>query len=211
MPGIAVVVVGIALACLLLLTAAVLFFPAFQEFDARISAAIREVSVPGLEALATTLTRLGDTWSMFALTVLGAGWLAMRGRRAEAVLLGATMALGTATGAILKRVVERARPGLEVARIPIPDSYSFPSGHALASFLFFGVAALLFFVMARSTRVKLWGWLVCALLALGVALSRVYLGVHYFGDIIASWMLGSAFLVIAVAAYVWWVTREHGS
>jgi len=211
MPGIAVVVVGVALACLLLLTAAVLFFPAFQSLDARISAALRAASLPGLDVFARSLTRLGDAWSMFALTLAGTGWLMMRRRRAEAVLLVATMALGTGAGALLKRLVERARPGLEIARIPVPESYSFPSGHALASFLFFGIAAFLFFIMARSARVKLLGWLACSLLALGVAFSRVYLGVHYVGDIIASWMLGSAFLVVTVAAYVWWVTREHTS
>jgi undecaprenyl-diphosphatase len=210
-PGIAVVIAGIALVGFLLMTAAVLFFPAFQTLDARITSVMREASAPGSDALARSLTFLGDTWVMVALTVLGATWLLARGRRAEAVLLTATMIIGTAAGALLKELVERARPGLEMARIPVPDSYSFPSGHALAAFLYFGIVAFLFFIMARSARLKLWGWFVCSALAFGVALSRVYLGVHYLGDIIASWMLGSAFLLVAVLVYVWWVTREQAS
>lgn len=207
-PGIAVAVAGIALAGFLLLTAAVLFFPAFQTLDAEITGVMRDAAVPGTETLARSLTFLGDTWVMVTLTVLGAIWLAVRGRKEEAVLLTATMAIGTAAGSVLKQVVERSRPALEMARIPVPESYSFPSGHALAAFLYFGIVAFLFFIMARSARLKLWGWVVCSLLAFGVALSRVYLGVHYVGDIIASWMLGSAFLLVAVLIYVWWVTRE---
>jgi undecaprenyl-diphosphatase len=210
-PGIAVAIAGIALVGFLVLTTAVLFFPAFQTIDARITGVMRDVSAPSADALARSLTFLGDTWVMVALTVLGAAWLLIRGHRVEAVLLAAVMVIGPAVGALLKGFVERARPGLEVARIPVPESYSFPSGHALAAFLFFGIVAFLIFVMARTSRLKLWGWFVCSALAFGVALSRVYLGVHYVGDIIASWMLGSAFLLAAVLAYVWWVTRDRVS
>jgi undecaprenyl-diphosphatase len=208
-PGIAVIIIGVALAGFLLLTAALIFFPAFQEVDARISEAMRSTALPGLETLALGLTFLGSGWVMAVLTVAGALWLLLVGRRAEATLLAGTMVLGTATGAILKEVVERARPGLEVARIPVPESYSFPSGHALAALLFFGIAAFLFFVLARSVRVKIWALLACWALAFGVALSRVYLGVHFVGDIIASWMLGCAFILVAIGIYVWWVTRQR--
>lgn len=208
-PGIAVLITGVALAGFLLLTAALIFFPAFQEVDARISGAMRGLGVPALEALARGFSFLGSGWVMVSLTVAGTLWLLLRGRRAEAALLAATMALGTIAGSVLKGVVERARPGLEVARIPIPESYSFPSGHALAAFLFFGIAAFLFFVLARSVPVKLWTLLACWFLAFGVAISRVYLGVHYLGDIIASWMLGCAFILAAIGIYVWWITRDR--
>lgn len=208
-PGIAVLVAGIALAGLVALTAGVLFFPAFQDLDARISDTLRGVDSSVLEALALSLSLLGSRWVMAALTVAGVLGLLVRGNRSSAALLAGTMVIGTAAGSVLKEVVERARPGLEVARIPVPETYSFPSGHALAAFLFFGIVAFLFFVLADSVRVKLWAWLVCSLLAFGVALSRVYLGVHYLGDIIASWMLGSVFLMVAVGGHVLWVTRKR--
>ncbi len=207
-PGIAVIVAGVALAAFLTLTASILFFPAFQGLDARITAAIRGVGPAPLEALARGLTFLGAPLTMTVLTVAGVAWLLARRRSAEAVLLGVTMAAGTSAGSALKALIERARPGIEYARIPVPESYSFPSGHALAAFLYFGIVAFLFFVLARTPRVKLGAWALCSLIAFGVALSRVYLGVHYLGDIIASWMLGSAFLTAFVGAYVWWVTRE---
>ncbi len=208
MPGIAVAVTGIALTMLVMLTASILFFPAFQGFDARLSAAMRVVEFGPLEDSARLLTFVGDRWTMAILTALGVAWLFLRRMKAEAVLLGATMVIGTTAGSVLKELIERARPGIEFARIPVPESYSFPSGHALAAFLFFGIVAFIFFTRARTPRVKLGAWIACSLIALGVALSRVYLGVHFLGDIIASWMLGSAFLTAFVGAYIWWVTRE---
>lgn len=207
-PGIAVAIVGLVLTVLVVFTASILFFPAFQAFDARLSGAVRGVEFAPLEAIARALTFLGARLTMAALSVVAVGWLLLRRKRPEGVLLGATMVLGTAAGWLLKGVVERARPGIEYARIPIPETYSFPSGHALLSFLFFGMVAFLFFTHARTPRVKIRAVLICTLLALGVALSRVYLGVHYLGDVIASWMLGSALLTAFAGAYVWWVTRD---
>ncbi len=206
-PGVAVLVASIAAIGFVLLTAAVLFFPAFQQIDARLSGFIRSIDIPGLESLALGLTFIGQGRVMAVLTVIVAIWLLFRSMRAEAVLLCATMALGTAAGSLLKEVVDRARPGFEYARVPVPDNYSFPSGHALAVFLFFGVFAFLSLLRARSVQVKFWAWFAFTVMALGVALSRVYLGVHYLGDIIASWMLGTAFLMLSFGAYVLWETR----
>lgn len=208
-PGISVFIATIALLGFLSLTAAVLFFPAFQATDARLSDVLRNLSFPGLESAALVLTFLGSGLAMSVLTLAVMGFLLSRGRPAEAALLGATMVIGTVLGSVLKTVIERARPGFDLARIPVPESYSFPSGHALAAFLFFGVLAFLVFILAPSARVKLIGGLVCSLLVAGVAFSRVYLGVHYLGDVIASWMLGSALLVVAIAMYVGWATREQ--
>lgn len=205
-----VVVAIAALAAFLALTIAVLFSPAFQALDVRASAALRDLSVPAIDVLARILTFIGNPWPMTVLTISGAVWLLLVGRRGEALLLAATMALGSGTGAIIKRLVERARPDAELARIPLPESFSFPSGHALSSMLFFGTAALFIVVLARSSRFRLWGPIVCAALAIGIALSRVYLGVHYLGDIIASWMLGSALLAVTAEAYALWVRRAKG-
>ncbi len=208
-PGIAVLGAGIAVVLFVGMTAAILFFPAFQDIDERISGVVRDVHVPGFVAVAEFLTTLGSGVVMAALTVAGVAFLLLKRWRAEAVLLALTMAAGTAAGSVLKQVIDRARPGIEVARIPVPETYSFPSGHALSAFLFFGIVAFLFFVRAREVGVKFGGVIACTLLALGVALSRVYLGVHFLGDVIASWLLGSAFLTAFAGGYVWWVTRRE--
>lgn len=208
-PGIAVLVAGGALTLFLGMTATILFFPAFQDVDERISAAVRGIESDAITSVARLLTTLGGLTVMGALTVFLAIALFVRRWHGEALLLTLTMVAGTTAGFVLKQLIDRARPGIEFARIPVPESYSFPSGHALSAFLFFGVLAFIFFVRAKEMSVKAGGMIACLILVLGVALSRVYLGVHYLGDIIASWMLGSAFLVVFVSGYIWWVTRRE--
>ncbi|MDA3937569.1 MAG: phosphatase PAP2 family protein [Actinomycetota bacterium] len=201
MPGLLAMLFTFAMAGFALLVAAVLLYPAFIHWDERLSRAFSEMSVPGFEEFLRALTHMGDTWTMVGLTIAVSLYLLARRMRLEALLLSATVGLGAALGWFFKLIVQRARPGLEYAHVPLPDSYSFPSGHALATFLFFGVIVFLMMLNARSPRVRYGVTAICIGLAALVAVSRVYLGVHWFGDIIASWMLGSAWMVVTVAVY----------
>ncbi|MGH2452972.1 MAG: phosphatase PAP2 family protein [bacterium] len=74
------------------------------------------------------------------------------------------------------------------------EGYGLPSGHAQSSAAVWGSVA----AWARRT----WVWILSAVLAGGVGLSRIYLGVHFPTDVLAGWLLGAA----AVAFY--W-SRRH--
>ena len=85
----------------------------------------------------------------------------------------------------IKRVLKRPRPyhTLSItAVIKAHDQFSFPSGHTTAAFLFAGLASFYFPSLAAI-------WFVWAT---AVGLSRLLLGVHYPGDIVAGALLGSA-------------------
>jgi len=127
-----------------------------------------------------------------------------KGRRAEALLVIVTVAVGVALGYGVKLAVQRVRPALEHARIAIPGTYAFPSGHALASMLYFGIVG--FVVMLTERRLKLSALVIGACLAITVlvGLSRVYLGVHYLGDVVGAWLLGAAWLAIMVLVGASW-------
>lgn len=193
---------GLALVAFVALAVLLLFGRPLVAFDQWLSAEVRSVAVPWLDAIARPLTFIGSVTGMTILTVLAAGWYLLRRRRSEAMFLALTVALGTLVGNVLKPLIGRARPDIDLARIPQPDPYSFPSGHALASFLFFG--ALVFLVMTAEENLPLRTKTVISavLIAVGVAVSvsRVYLGVHYVGDVIGAWLLGSAVLTVGVAA-----------
>jgi undecaprenyl-diphosphatase len=90
----------------------------------------------------------------------------------------------------LKLLFHHPRP--TEALIAIPDSYSFPSGHAVAASALYITLALVASATerrARPRRLLLAGGVIVALL---VAWSRVYLGVHYFTDVVGGLLLGTA-------------------
>jgi hypothetical protein len=72
--------------------------------------------------------------------------------------------------------------------VPAPYTYSFPSGHSLFSFCFYGVLAGLLTRRIRSRRWRVLIWTLAALLVATIGLSRVYLGVHYPSDVIAGYL-----------------------
>ena len=91
---------------------------------------------------------------------------------------------------VLKLLFQHPRP--TEAIIAIPDSYSFPSGHAVAASALYITLALIAAQgerRQRPRRILLWSGVAVALL---VAWSRVYLGVHYFSDVIGGLLLGGA-------------------
>jgi undecaprenyl-diphosphatase len=111
--------------------------------------------------------------------------LLVRRSPVNAVATGALASAGWLSAEVFKVLVDRHRPNpalLADPLLPEPGTGSFPSGHtALAVAL-----ALAVFLLARGTR---WQWPALAggiVVAVGVAASRIYLGVHYPTDVAAS-------------------------
>ena len=204
MPGMLVIIAGVLLAGFVALGLALVFAPAFVRLDMSVSEAIRTVSWPWLDPVARFATWVGDFWPMAILTTATGLGLWVRGRRTSAATLVLTVALGSLLGAGLKLLFGRVRPALEVARIALPESYSFPSGHALSSVLFFGSVAFLIMLHVKSLKRAMVGAGACTMAAFAIALARVYLGVHYFGDVVGSWLLGFGLLAVMVLVSARW-------
>jgi undecaprenyl-diphosphatase len=145
---------------------------------------------------------------MCALTVIGSGWGALTilplfvspRTRAFAVSLTATLAASAVVVFVLKAIVRRPRPYLVVPGVhalvfEAPTDFSFPSGHASGSFTFAMFVAVVLVAHARRSPTKRKRRIVLSFVALvaalGVALSRCALGVHFPGDVLAG-VLGSA-------------------
>jgi undecaprenyl-diphosphatase len=135
--------------------------------------------------------RLGELdWFFVALSRLGTGglvWiaiallLALFTRRPPVLLTVAAVLLADATALAVKVVVHRPRPHLDPL-LRVPTDWSFPSGHASTSFA--GATMLAHFLPRQ--RFLLYG------LAVAIAFSRVYVGVHYPLDVLAGAALGTA-------------------
>jgi len=99
---------------------------------------------------------------------------------------------------VLKPMVARARPAdfdaAVVSTIPTPSSYAFPSGHAATAVAgAYGLSRLL-----PQARYGLW------LLAVLIAGSRVYLGVHYPFDVLCGGLVGLACAIFSTGGTVWY-------
>jgi membrane-associated phospholipid phosphatase len=140
-------------------------------------------------APATAVLALLSAWWVKGPLLVAVGWGAdLRcGRRFPLVALAASIAFFLATGlnAALKALVDRHRPPEEIgldALVGVPVSPSFPSGHAMTAFAVAGAIALLAPRLRRPVLV----------LAAAIAFSRVYLGVHFWLDVLVGAALGLA-------------------
>ena len=155
---------------------------------------------PGLTTVMEILTGLASIkgWLVLGGLTLAALW-ATPYRRFGLVLVAAIASQG-AVALVLKVLFGRSRPDISL-RLVAENSPSFPSGHTLAAVVGFG---LITYACARSVRAR-WQrlvWLAAGTgLILAVGLSRVYLGVHFPSDVLASLCLGGAALVL-VAGWV---------
>ena len=82
----------------------------------------------------------------------------------------------------------------------MPNSYSFPSGHALGSFCFFGILAWILAANVKSTMGKTAIYATAVLLILLIGLSRIYLGVHYPSDVLAGYIVASVWTLTVIFA-----------
>lgn len=167
-----------------------------QQFDEQIRYVIHQQAFPSLTWLMSTVTLLGAASVLSVLgfcVVLGflfAGW------RRAAVLFIITMAGAALLNIALKQSFQRTRP-IPYFDLSLPASYSFPSGHAMLTFCFYGVLAALLTARLSSRMIRLGIWTGAACLVALVGLSRVYLGVHYPSDVLAGYA-GALVWVLAV-------------
>jgi undecaprenyl-diphosphatase len=171
-----------------------------SRFDQPLTAYLAAHRTGGLTTLFRTLTTIGSAAVLIPLAALAAASLAWYGRTwrplwiTALALAGSQLLVGT-----IKLLVARPRPSAIFA-VLTANGYSFPSGHATSSLAAFGILAWLTAAVVSHRLAQVIAWTIAILLALGVGLSRIYLGVHYLSDVLAAWALGAGWLTAVIAA-----------
>ena len=202
-------IAAFALAVLVLLTLVAMAWPVFRQLDQAISAGIRSTRGPVLTDVAIAFTFLGSTAFILPATLALMVWMALRRNWAAVLYIFMTVGMGWFLGNyVVKSLIHRQRPvGFNI--VPIPSDYSLPSGHTLAAFLFFATLCVIVMLNAPTGRhLKRWLAVGSTVIILGVAWSRVYLGVHWFGDVVAACLFGGAWWLFTTATYFGSVTEE---
>jgi undecaprenyl-diphosphatase len=149
---------------------------------------------------------LALTWLGFLpqVAILGAAVIAglyLAGLRREAAAT-AFAALGMVLAMAIKLVVHRPRPSSNLVHVLNQlSSASFPSGHVMAATTFCG---FLLFLTYTSLKPSLVRTALLSLFGLLIALmgpSRIYLGQHWFSDVMGAYVLGSLWLAITIKLY----------
>lgn len=95
---------------------------------------------------------------------------------------------------LVKLIVRRERP--DYLRMVMEKSYSFPSGHAMISVLFFG--SIIYLVNKYNLKYKKLITFSLSTFVLLVGISRIYLGVHYLTDVVGGYLLGFIVLFLII-------------
>lgn len=151
-----------------------------------------------LTAAARLLTAAGSELVIGILAVLVVVALLRRRRIAAAITVAVGMAGSAALTVGLKLAIGRDRPGTALRLGPADESFSFPSGHTLNSAVLLGLTVLFLVPLLRRRALRAAAAVTAVLLALGVGLSRVYLGYHWMTDVVASWLVATAWLTLVL-------------
>jgi membrane-associated protein len=167
--------------------------------DTSITAAVVSHRNDVWSSLAGAASWVGGEVSIAFLSLAVTAGLLVARRRREAVVFAVAMS-GTAVLVVgIKYLVMRARPGPADLLGPIDHGYSFPSGHTLFSAMFLSMVLWLLFPHL-APRWRAVAVATALLLGFAVGASRVYLGYHWATDVLASWLIATAWLGLLYVA-----------
>ena len=188
----------LALWCFVALADAVSDRAAITQFDVTVDDALHARATPSGIMVARLLSDIGSPIAMTMLMIVVAIILWVRDERLLFTTWLAAFIGGSVLDQALKLLFHRSRPTFQTPII-VAHGFSFPSGHAMGSLIGFGVLAYLMIRLTRreSLRVTIIG--AAIVLVIGIGFSRLYLGVHFFSDVVAGYAAGIVWLVACLS------------
>lgn len=168
-----------------------------EVFDFRVFDWVSHHVTPLNTSVMQAITFLGThTFLIPANILLTAYFLFVRKHRWYSIKIAAIALSSTAMMFLLKHLFSRQRPLIPLLKPAL--GYSFPSGHSMMSFAFYG---LLIYLVHKYVRNKLLRAIITILLIaliVMIGFSRIYLRVHYASDVLAGFSVGIVWLVLSI-------------
>lgn len=174
--------------------------------DVKILELINQLSAPWLDSFFTFATHLGDVIAVAAVGLAACAVLFKKRQHRSVVLLVASVLGAVIISHSLKLLFARPRPELWEALVNV-TTFSFPSGHAIAS----SALALTLAYISWATKWRVAAVITGVVYAFLVGLSRLYLGVHYPSDVVAGWLVSTAWVLIVVGVFHLWSVRKNNA
>lgn len=169
-------------------------------FDLAFARALRDSATPRWTRMFTIVSWLGSGYALAVATALVAVYLGRQHDRLAVLGWTAAQAGGWLLNYALKAAFERTRPSFADPLLAA-SSWSFPSGHAMGTFILLGVGS---YVVLRNVR----SWSAAAVVVtltlswcVVMAFSRLYLGVHFASDVVAGLIAGVAWVAVCASAF----------
>jgi undecaprenyl-diphosphatase len=164
-----------------------------RRLDGVILEAIHRHASPLLDRVFAAVTFMGGP-GVIAVALALLAYLFFRESRREAAIMAAGIVVAEVLDLVLKELFDRVRPDLWLRAAVSGES--FPSGHAMASTVIYGLVA---YTLARRWRghATLIG-AIAALVVAAIAFSRLYLGVHWPSDVVAGVAIGYLCLIVTI-------------
>ena len=186
----------------IILTALILAFPN-SVVDREFSEEIQEHQNPALDYFMKFVSWFGYMPYSLISVLFTAAVFYLFNYKKPALFILFTLVSGLVSSS-MKILVNRPRPTDSVVRIvEKANNQSFPSGHVVFYVVFFGFLALLMYhLMSIPKKLRLVAGVFALLMVFAVPLSRVYLGAHWFTDVIGGFILGLLTLFILSYLYL---------
>jgi membrane protein DedA with SNARE-associated domain/membrane-associated phospholipid phosphatase len=169
------------------------------KFDLTLATLLRAHATPVGDKISGIVSAVG---SPVAMAIIGAGGALLLLVRRQWVVVAAWAAAFGGAGLltiVLKNLIQRPRPPAAADSL-YGTSFSFPSGHALGSLVGYGMLAYVIgsiWIEGRRARFRL--VVGTAVLVIAIGISRLYLGVHYFSDVVAGYAVGVLWLSVCIS------------
>jgi membrane-associated phospholipid phosphatase len=184
-------------ACVFLVIAlAIDLSAAVTALDANVETWLHVRATPLVSNAMAAVSFLGAPTTLTVVAVAGSLLLLYRRRRGEAATLSTVVLGGNFLNFCLKHLIQRGRPVFDDPIFSLP-TYSFPSGHAMASTVFYGLLAIYASVNARQRHTVYVAIAAAVFMVALVSFSRIYLGLHYLSDVIGGIAEAIAWLALS--------------